>query len=75
VWVHDGRDRPLIVHITQACELFADTLPLIAGAVQRLLDEVGHHQEPLVVVFDRGGCSATVFQALKEMGIGWISSL
>jgi len=75
VWVHDGRGRPLIVRITQAFELFADTLPVIAGAVQRLLDEAGRHQEPMVVVFDRGGYAGAVFRALNQMGIGWITWL
>jgi hypothetical protein len=73
-WVHDPRGRPLIVRITQAFELFADTLPVVAGDIQRLLGEAGR-PEQTVVVFDRGGYAAPVFRALNAQGIGWITWL
>ena len=73
-WVHDTRGRPLLVYVTQAFELFADTLPVIAGAVQRLLGEAGR-PERTVLVFDRGGYAAPVFRALTGQGVGWITWL
>jgi len=72
--VADRRGRPLWLHLTQAFELLPDALPPIAAAIGDLLAEAGAAPE-VILVFDRGGYSAPLFQALNAMGIGWITWL
>ncbi|MGC8489510.1 MAG: hypothetical protein ACP5QO_15020 [Clostridia bacterium] len=66
-WVHDRQGRPLWMHFSQGFELFADTLPTVADALQELTGE-----RP-VLVFDRGGFNAQVFTALNAQGAGWVT--
>lgn len=73
-WVHDRRGRPLWLHCTQGFELFADQLPLVAEGLLSLLREAGV-DEPAVLVFDRGGYSASVFAGLNRLGMGWVTWL
>ena len=68
-WVHDRNGRPLWMHFTQAFDLFADQLPVVASALRALTGE------PPVLVFDRGGYNAQTFSALNAQGAGWVTWL
>ena len=73
-WVHDRRGRPLWMHLTQAFELFADQIPVVADGLREVLCAAGV-VEPLVLVFDRGGYSSEVFRSLNVRGVAWVTWL
>lgn len=73
-WVADRRGRPLWLHLTQGFELFSDQLPLIAAGLRSLLAAAGAGNDP-IFIFDRGGYSATLFAALNQRGVGWVTWL
>lgn len=73
-WIHDRRGRPLCMHLTQGFELFADQIPVVADGLRHVLSAAGV-DEPLVLVFDRGGYSSEVFRSLNVRGVGWVTWL
>ena len=73
-WIHDRRGRPLWMHLTQAFELFADQIPVVADGLREVLSAAGV-AEPLLLVFDRGGYNSEVFRSLNVRGVGWVTWL
>lgn len=74
-WVHDHRGRPLWLHVAQGFDVFADQLPVVADGLLELLSAAGLADEPVLMVFDRGGYSSQVFTALNARGVGWVTWL
>ena len=72
-WVHDRRGRPLWLHVGQGFDLFADQLLVVADGLLDLLTAAGRDDEPVILVFDRGGYSSEVFTALNARGVGWVT--
>ncbi|HHW11254.1 MAG TPA: helix-turn-helix domain-containing protein, partial [Firmicutes bacterium] len=71
-WATDHRGRPLFCHLDQAFMAFPTMVERIANYIKSHMEKAGV-TEPLIVVFDRGAYSASLFSKLDTAGIGWIT--
>lgn len=71
-WACDARGCPVFLRLEQGFVAFPDVIgPMVRDALA-LMREVGQ-TGPLIVVFDRGGHSKTLFRELDDLGVGWIT--
>ena len=71
-WATDHRGRPIVCRLEQAFIAFPRMIVQIAQQLKDQLAAAGK-TEPLILVFDRGAYSATLFAQLDELGVGWIT--
>lgn len=73
-WVNDRQGKPLFCMFHPGFVAFPHIIPEMVREIQALLNEAGVAEEqPLILIFDRGAYSASLFKELDAMGVGWIT--